>query len=334
MVKRFLFVVVTFFLFVVSGCSQGTENKSKPEYDQQHYNIIVAPDLSNRIDNKVHPKPVSDEDIIKSLFSNVDNILKFGNRSSEQKDKFSFVFTSNRLVSSLGINRDLLSLDFSSFENQKGRIDYINSREEFAKNGLSENIEYLINECNDIYNNARAKQGGADMWSFLNSSIDATVSETEIKKLDFVDYKVNSRHKNILIIFTDGYIENGLVLKYGSGYSNNMTYDLPQSTINKFRQDYLRSNTSDMKKFFDENQYGIIPVKNEYLKNFDILVMELYDRSLDKHGAAKVHPTDADIIKLFWSDWFEKSGVKSYELHTCVSSQRTAEDIILNFIRG
>ncbi len=328
---RFLFVFATILMFVATSCSQGEKNK--PEYEVDHYNIIIAPDLSNRIDNNVHPKPVSDEDIIKSLFSNVDNILNYGHRSSDQKDKYSFAFTSNMIVSSLGFNQDLLSLDFSDFGNQRQRIDYIKSREEFDKNGLSENIESLLGECSDIYQKARTNQGGADLWSFMDSGIDATTVRPDLPPQDLGGYTVKSRHKNILILFTDGYIENGLVVKSGSGYSKNMTYDLPQSTINRFRQDYLKSNTNEMKKFFEDNQYGIIPVQNDYLKNFDILVMELYDRSLDKHGAAKVHPTDADIIKLFWSDWFKKSGVKNYELHTCVSSQRIAESILLEFIK-
>ncbi len=60
--------------------------------------------------------------------------------------------------------------------------------------------------------------------------------------------------------------------------------------------------------------------------------MELYDRSLSGGGNATVHPTDKEIIHLFWSDWLEKSGVKKFKLVDVASSESEAEKAVLDFL--
>jgi hypothetical protein len=60
--------------------------------------------------------------------------------------------------------------------------------------------------------------------------------------------------------------------------------------------------------------------------------LELYDRSLTKAGAASIHPTDMEIIKLFWSDWLQRSGVRRFEFHPIAGSKDEVEKMILNFL--
>ena len=60
--------------------------------------------------------------------------------------------------------------------------------------------------------------------------------------------------------------------------------------------------------------------------------MELSDRSVSKVGAATIHPTDMEIIKLFWSDWLKASKVKRFELKPCANSSAEAEKDILDFL--
>jgi hypothetical protein len=76
----------------------------------------------------------------------------------------------------------------------------------------------------------------------------------------------------------------------------------------------------------------IRPVHNEALKNLEVLVMELYDRSLSKTGSATIQPTDMEIMKLFWTDWLRASKVKRFELHTIANSKAEAEKVVLNFL--
>ena len=124
---------------------------------------------------------------------------------------------------------------------------------------------------------------------------------------------------------TDGYIEAGI---YGKGV------DLSQKTIKQFRNAFIKSGEPDIKTFFDKNKnkYKIAPVNNPYLKNLEILVLELYDRSKTLGGAATVQPTDMEIIKLFWSDWLKNSKVKRFELHPIANSKDDVEKTIIAFL--
>ena len=127
-----------------------------------------------------------------------------------------------------------------------------------------------------------------------------------------------------MIMTTDGYIEAGIFDK---------GFDLSKKLIDRFRDAFLASGESDMASFFKKNkQFRIKPVHNDKLKNLEILVMELYDRSLTKTGAATVHPTDMEIMKLFWTDWLQQSRVKRFELHPIANSKAEAEKIILDFL--
>jgi len=70
---------------------------------------------------------------------------------------------------------------------------------------------------------------------------------------------------------------------------------------------------------------------NPLLKNLDILVLELYDRTETNVGAS-IHPTDLEIMKLIWGDWLKTSGVKRFELYPKFSSKAEAEKVIFKFL--
>ena len=124
---------------------------------------------------------------------------------------------------------------------------------------------------------------------------------------------------------TDGYIEADI---YGKGY------DLSKLKIDDFRGEYLKVNSVSLEKFLDQNpKFKIRPATNPHLKNLEILILEMYDRSLSKSRAAKVHPTDMEIMKVVWSDWLRKSGVKHFELKSIMSNQAEADRPIMGFIK-
>jgi hypothetical protein len=95
---------------------------------------------------------------------------------------------------------------------------------------------------------------------------------------------------------------------------------------------FLKSGEPNIEKFFIDNDYGLVPVNNKYLKDLEVLVLELYDRSLSKGGSATVIPKDKEIIELFWKDWLVKSGVKRFELHFTASSQNEVHDVLSRFL--
>jgi hypothetical protein len=128
-----------------------------------------------------------------------------------------------------------------------------------------------------------------------------------------------------MVLMTDGYIEAGI---YNKGY------DLSAKKIEDFRNAFLKSKDGDMASFLSKNnKYKIKPAKNPYLKTLEVIVIEMYDRSLSKTGAATKHPTDMEIMRLIWTDWMKSSGVKRVELKPAASNQAEAVKYILDFIK-
>jgi len=87
-----------------------------------------------------------------------------------------------------------------------------------------------------------------------------------------------------------------------------------------------------MKAFFEENNYGIVPVDNPRLQDVEVLVLEIYDRSLSQGGNAVVHPTDTETLKLFGSDWLEQSDVQKYKLHSLMNTEAEVEQVVMGFM--
>lgn len=288
-----------------------------------HFNILFAPDMSNRVDPMLYKRPLNDVDILSIITSDLyPPILRY-KRADYQKDKLMVDFINKGLINQYSVNTDNLLIDFGRFTKQPDRINYI-----LGKNGmqhtLGKDIGEMTVEFNRINNLAIQKNVGADIWSYLDQGIDERKVLSPENAIKSGSNTYINTYRNILILPTDGYIEAGI---FGKGF------DLSQNTVNHFRDAFLASGESNMRGFLIKNKkFCIKPVDNKYLKNLEILVIELYDRSLTKMGVATVHPTDMEIIKLLWTDWLQQSNVKRFELHPYVSSRNEAEKVILNFL--
>jgi hypothetical protein len=283
-----------------------------------HYNVVFAPDLSNRLNQKLYPKHVSDPQIVSGVLKRVfPDILRI-KRLDRQLDKFSVDFINKGLIGIYNVNTDAMIIDFELFgDRQLERIDYIMGR---SVKKLSADIGSFNTEYARINSKAASANHGADIWTYFNSGIDGNVVKTPFKK-----GKTTQVFRNILLLMTDGYIEAGI---YGKGY------DLSKLKIDDFRSEYLKVNSVSLEKFLDQNpRFKIRPAINPHLKNLEVLVLEMYDRSLSKSGAAKVHPTDMEIMKVVWTDWLRKSGVKHFELKSIMSNQAEADRTIMGFIK-
>lgn len=288
-----------------------------------HYNLTFAADLSNRVNSSLYQRPLNDVDLLKILTADLYPSILRCHRSENQKDKLRIDFINKGLINEYHINTGKLSIDFGHFPNQNARIDYIKARNG-ARQTLTNDISGMVTEFNRINMVATRQNFGADIWTYLNEGLDnATVLQNEKTTTDDNNTYVNA-YRNVLILITDGYIEAGI---YGQGF------DLSKKTIDRFREAYLASGEKDMTTFFRKNkQFRIKPIQNEKLRNLEILVLELYDRSKSKVGAATVHPTDMEIIKLYWSDWLKESKVGRFELRPFANSKDEAEKIILDFL--
>jgi hypothetical protein len=140
-----------------------------------------------------------------------------------------------------------------------------------------------------------------------------------------------SQYRNIMILLTDGYIEAGMFGKKACA-SGNQCYYLSGQKIKEFRNAFKKSGSNDINAFFQKSNFGLVPANNKNLKDLEVLVLQMEDRSLDKAGNATVHPTDMEIMQVFWADWLKKSGVKRFELRPLMGSEAEAEKEILSFM--
>lgn len=288
-----------------------------------HYNIVFAPDLSNRLNSKLYPRPLTDVEIFQTITENLyPTILRY-RRSENQKDKLSIDFINKRLINQYNVNTEKLHIDFGQFKRQNDRIAYILGRNGVKKT-LATDVQAMLSEYKRVNDIASVNNFGADIWTYLNEGVDEKLSLSAEAPIRFDGTTYINQYRNVLIIPTDGYIEAGI---YNKGY------DLSKVTIDKFRSAFKKSGESDITSFFNKHkEFRIKPVHNQYLKNVEILVLELYDRSLTRGGAATVHPTDMEIIKLLWSDWLNNSKVKRFELHPTMNTKDEASKVVLHFL--
>ncbi len=142
---------------------------------------------------------------------------------------------------------------------------------------------------------------GSDTWGFFKNKIN--------------NYCIKENYRNILIILTDGYIyhENN---KFMEG--NRSSYITPIS-IKKFVL-----NKSDWKEKIAKNDYGFIKA-NSNLNNLEVLVLGLNPSK--KTG----NPYELDILKSYWSNWFDEMGIKKYQIKE-TDLPSNLDEFIQNFI--
>ncbi|RXJ51096.1 hypothetical protein [Gelidibacter gilvus] len=320
-------------LFMLMSCLEHDTNKSVDtasnvnKRTSVNLNIIITPDLSNRVQDNLYPKPVKDIDLISSVFSNYyPTLYEYKHRISKQKDAINLDFTNSNIINDYDY-KGVYSFDIYKKEEQNSAYlkTFDGTQTQFEKESKN-----FINDINTIYDKASKKPAGADIFSYFKKL--NTIIKKDILDVEVQNYSIDTKYRNILILFTDGYLEAGL---YGErNCIDNKCYFLDGKLISKFRDDFNRNGKGrDLKTFFKEKEYGIIPVENPNLKNVEIFVCELYDRSLDtRSGSQRLIPTDFDIMKIFWQDWLEESGFKNIKIEAKVNSVDEFQTHLMAFI--
>lgn len=317
---KYIKLLPCFILFL--SCSSKTSdenrniNKNQLDIITEHYNITVSVDLSNRLNQKLYPKAVSDTEIVHMVAENMFPKILNHRRTMNQLDLFTIGFINKKQINAYNVNTERMSIDFSKFKTQSQRIDYI-------RNSYQNEKKIFIKEFNKLYDNAVQKPYGSDIWTYFQQGIDDFVVKKEVNSTKTGNRILTNKYRNILILLTDGYIET---------IFNNKEYDLTAGEIVEFRKKYLQSGEKSLESFLQKNpDFKIRPVTNPLLEDLEILVLELYDRT-DTNAGASVHPTDLEIMKVIWTDWLKCSKVKKWELYPKSSNKVETEKIILRFL--
>lgn len=140
---------------------------------------------------------------------------------------------------------------------------------------------------------------GSDTWSFFKNKVK--------------DYSIEEEYRNILIILTDGYMF----------HMNNKRTEGNKTTF--LTPEYIRSeklNSSQWENIFEKGEYGFIPATDN-LENLEILVLGINPDPKNQY--------EGELIRKYWADWFEKMGVKRYEIKDA-ELPSNMEKIIQDFI--
>lgn len=221
--------------------------------------------------------PPQHERDINSILSIID-IVKHGMDKKGaflSKDKMKVLFHPQPKTADLAELADNLTVNLEPLE-PKEKKEVYDTIEETYKVNLEE-----------LYKSAMNKESfeGADIWHFMKD---------DVKNKCIVD---SPAYKNVLIIFTDGYlywpydkINEGHRYNYITGAYKHFS---------RFR------NAHELSTTFDKEDYGLIPVQKD-LSNLDIMVIGI--------NPPKKYPQDFDIVKKYWSKWFEEMNVHNYKI--------------------
>ncbi|MGJ1445926.1 hypothetical protein ACR79S_04480 [Sphingobacterium spiritivorum] len=309
-------------LLLILSCNTkaSEENKNgertEDEYKTEHFNVTISSDLSNRLNQKLYPKAVSDVEIVDIIAENIYPKILNHKRSMNQLDAFRIGFINKKQINAYNVDTKFMNIDFSEFKTQAERIAYLRKSYQKDKRGF-------VNEFKKLHEQAIKKPFGSDIWTYMQQGVDDFVVNKEIGEGKIGNTTFKNKRRNILILLTDGYIETVF---------NNHAYDLTGEEINTFRKEYLQAGETSVDSFLQKNpKYKIQPLTNPLLEELEVLVLELYDRS-DTNAGASVHPTDLEIMKVIWADWLKCSNVKHWELYPKSSNKSETEKVILRFL--
>jgi len=231
--------------------------------------------LSDRINPDINPFQI-DRDIL-CILSIVDkfknNLKKKG--TAFALDKIRVFFYPHPNNENLSLHVKNLQIDFSKLDLKKRKEKYF-----LIDSIYAENIKKLYAVATN-----QSAYHGSDIWRFFKDEINDKCIDSD------------STYKNILIIFTDGYMYwKDTIIRDGNRYS---FIERKYSHVKKFR-DY-----DNLKRKFDIENYGFIDVQKD-LSDLDILVLEV-NPSAD-------HPEDFDIIKKYWEKWFIEMKVNQFKI--------------------
>ena len=317
---------ILFGCVTIGGCNSTLTNNEKPQPKKDDtlvmndYNIIIAPDLSNRIDPKIHPKALHDTILINSLMNHAIDFLSIKNRHVNQSDVYKFDFINNGILNNNIVNPDLLKIDLHRFKNKS--MDAVN----YIRYKMPTDIDTFKSNVAKVYDHELKHLSGADLWNYFNETINNSVIIAPDEEVpNDINKKIIKRNQNVVILFTDGYIESA---------NNAKGYILDGTIINKIRTAFLSSNSKELKDFiYSHPEYQLNKTTND-LHRFNIMINELVDRSKDANGVALKQPTDFQVMKIVLEKWLKDSGAPHVEIYEAVDNTNLFTTRVQSFLEN
>lgn len=296
--KRILHIMAISLLLVSTFSCKKDSDKEEKEVSvkspvSENYNISILLDLSDRISLKKNPNPTMeyyqrDLGYIKSVSEAFTDHLK-SKRIRQMDDKMQLFFNPEPLDPEINTIAKNLRISIDKNNASKDLLNSIN------KNYASQTSKIYESAIKDD------KYIGSDIWNFFDSKV--------------TDQCIENKHRNILIVLTDGYIfyEN-TIMKEG----NRTTYITPEL----IRKNGL--NTTDWDKKLHQQDFGFIKA-NDDLSNLEVLVLGI--------NPDKKNPYEEKVIKAYWTKWFTEMKISHFEIKNAdlpTNMEKIIKDFILN----
>lgn len=273
--------VLLFAISIFFACNSNTESSSEKltgtlepkNVVSKNLNISLFIDLSDRIDIDKHPNQTMhyykrDLGYINSITSCFEKHLlnKRIVLINDQMQVYIDPAPSSNEVNSLLSN---MKISFTKYNADRKKIESIN--------------DLYLTSCESIYNKTIRDKNfiGSDIWGFFKNKVK--------------DYCISDNHRNILIIFTDGYMFH---INNRNRIENKSTY-LSESYIVE-----NRLNRPDWENRILQNKYGFIPARND-LEELEVMIIGINSYR---------NTTFEDIIFKYWSNWLTEMNVKKFKI--------------------
>ncbi len=301
-------IIISFFICLLS-CQQDREQEKGLESKDQFVSGVKdqCPDflLERKNDN-----------LNISVLLDLSDRIELPNQQSKDSAYISSLakaFNSHIKTKKLGLLYDKLGVFFEpvpldrniNMMSESLKISYIRG---VSKNKWMPKTASLYDSVpSQMYNLVRKgarknKYPGSDIWRFFKDHVK--------------DYAIEDCRRNVLVILTDGYMYYDKTIMNDK---NRTSYLTPQS-LRK-----LHLNTRNWQGDIEKRNLGFIPATSN-LDDLEVLVIGITAQNDE-------NPYTPDIIKAYWSRWFEEMGVKNYKIKNAdipTNMENVISDFILN----
>jgi hypothetical protein len=270
--KRLFFLIVV--LLSLVACENCCKNPPPPPPQKKQMNIIILLDLSDRIDSTRYS--ATPEHYLRDI-ENIKTITKYF-----KSKMIPFIQAKGKIAVYC-----LPPPDMPNINSIISELKFDLTRKNPAEKKVVQDtiIQLYTQNLTKIYKqtNAANSWDGSDIWGFFKNDLRSCMVTDTI-------------YRNILIIFTDGYIYH---INSTHQQGNRFSY-LLRSNI----APYCRNNYPQL---IDQRDFGLIKTCED-LSNLEILVLEISAQN-------PANQFDEDVLEYLWRKWFKEMNVSRFEIY-------------------
>jgi len=253
-------------------------NNTPAAKTDKQINLTILLDLSDRIDPQKNPARPGHFERDSALIGYLSEYF-IGQMKTKgtymAKGKMRVVFHPNPPDPAISQAATKLSVDLSKMDVKQKKVVY-----ETLQQTVAENVS-------NIYNTTirQATWPGSDIWRFFKNDVKEIAVDPD------------SGYRNLLVIFTDGYIYHA---DSKDNDKNRYAYILPE-LFDKYK---LRKDNNWSKKM-DDLDFGLISKRSD-LDQLEVLVLEV--------TPSEKYKNDEDLIRKIMDKWFSEMNVRKWKI--------------------